>query len=293
MISIIKGILNHPLNRRDKTKAFLRFLAWQFQSKILRTSRVIKLTEKSRINVIPGRPASTAHLYCGLFEFEDESFLLHFLRKNDLFVDIGANVGVYSILSSAHCGARSIAIEPIPDTAKLLQANVDLNSINNLVRIKNCGVSSTLGKIFFTTSLDSANHVKSDQDDQGETYMEIPTYPLDELLNSEIPALIKIDVEGFEKEVLSGGSATLLNSGLKAIIIELNGSGIKYGFNDDDINLLLLSFGFKVYSYNPYMRELVESTASDTENTLYIRDYDFVNSRLKKAESFNIHKRII
>lgn len=293
MISIIKGILNHPLNKGNKTKAFLRFLLWQLQSRIVRTSRIIDLTEKSRMFVIPGRPASTAHLYCGLFEFEDESFLMHFLRNEDLFVDIGANVGVYSILGSAHCKAQTIAIEPIPDTSRLLKKNIELNGIDNLVRVRNCGLSSKPGKIFFTTSLDSANHVKSDQDDQSEEYLEIPTLPLDAILGSESPSLLKIDVEGFEQEVLSGGTATLSNNALKAIIIELNGSGLKYGFKDEDIDSLLLSHGFKVYSYNPFTRDLIESVFSNTENTLYIRDYDFVSERLKSSESFNVRGKVI
>jgi FkbM family methyltransferase len=293
MISFIKGILNHPLNKGNKTKAFLRFLGWQIQSRTLGTSRIINITEKSRMYVIPGRPASTAHLYCGLFEFEDEAFLIHFLRREDLFVDIGANVGVYSILSSAHCKARSIAIEPIPDTIELLKKNIELNDVENLVRVKNCGVSSKPGQILFTTSLDSENHVKSNQDDQREKYLEIPTLPLDEILALEIPSLLKIDVEGFEQEVLSGGTATLTNDVLKAIIIELNGSGMKYGFHDEDIDTLLLRHGFKVYSYNPYTRELVESGFSNAENTLYIRDYDFVSERLKNAESFNIQGILI
>ena len=141
--------------------------------------------------------------------------------------------------------------------------------------------------------MDSANHVKSDQDDQSEKYLEIPTLPLDEILASESPSLLKIDVEGFEQEVLSGATATLSNNILKAIIIELNGSGLKYGFNDEDIDSLLLSHGFKVYSYEPYTRELIESVFSNAENTLYIRDYDFVSDRLKSAESFNVQGRVI
>ncbi|WP_295433058.1 hypothetical protein [uncultured Thiodictyon sp.] len=54
-------------------------------------------------------------VYCGLHEFEDLAVALRFLQPRDLFIDIGPNVGSYSILGAA-AGARCFAIEPIPRT---------------------------------------------------------------------------------------------------------------------------------------------------------------------------------
>jgi hypothetical protein len=56
----------------------------------------------------------TGNLYAGLHEFSEMGFLLHLLRQNDLFVDVGANLGSYTVLASAVCQARNIAFEPVP-----------------------------------------------------------------------------------------------------------------------------------------------------------------------------------
>jgi hypothetical protein len=76
---------------------------------------------------------ATGNIYSGLHEFEDMGFLLHFLRPDDLFVDIGANIGSYTILASAAIGAATIAFEPVPDTHEWLRLNVAINNVDNKV----------------------------------------------------------------------------------------------------------------------------------------------------------------
>lgn len=288
MIRVIKDIIFHPLNKKRKLSALLTFLFWQIRSRFFNKKTVIDITEKSKLNVIKGRTSSTGMLYCGLFEFEDQSFLLHFLREDDLFVDVGANIGVYTILSSAHCKSKSISIEPIPNTIGILKSNIKLNNIENLVTIKPFGISEKPGKMLFTNSHDSINHVKSDTDVKNESYIKIKTNSLDEIIGNNSPIMLKIDVEGFEKEVVSGGINTLSNLNLKAIIIELNGCGSNYGYDDSEINSIILNYGFKPYVYNPYSRVLSFSKYLNSENTLYIRDIDFVQKRLINSKKFKI-----
>ena len=249
---------------------------------------IINITDKSKLNVIKGRASSTGMLYCGLFEFEDQSFLLHFLRENDLFVDVGSNIGVYTILSSAHCKSKTIAIEPIPSTIEILKSNIKLNNIENLVNVKPFGISEKPGKLFFTDSLDSINHVKSKLDDENGNFIEISTDSLDNIIGNVNPTMLKIDVEGFEKAVIDGGVNTLSNLSLNAIIIELNGCGLNYGYTDEEINSIILSYGFKAYSYNPYTRELNSSKYKRSENTLYVRDVNYVQKLLTNSKKFKI-----
>lgn len=58
---------------------------------------------------------------------------LHFLRPGDLFLDIGANVGTYTVLASGVCGGKIMAFEPDPRTLRHLQRNIELNQLENLV----------------------------------------------------------------------------------------------------------------------------------------------------------------
>jgi hypothetical protein len=64
---------------------------------------------------LKGLTGATGNWYCGLDAFEDMAFLLHFMREEDLFVDVGANIGSYTILAGNEVGAETIEIEPITD----------------------------------------------------------------------------------------------------------------------------------------------------------------------------------
>lgn len=100
---------------------------------------------------------------------------------------------------------------------------------------------------------------------------------------------MKIDVEGFEYPVLKGCPKTLTNPILKAVIIELNGSGIRYGFQDNAIHGHLVEAGMSPYTYLPLERRLVPSESYNrVGNTIYIRDLQFVEDRVKNQRSIRI-----
>ena len=112
-------------------------------------------------------------------------------------------------------------------------------------------------------------------------------------ISEDIPLLIKIDVEGFETEVLKGAKKILSNPILKAIIIELNGSGHRYGYDEKLIHQELLILGFQPYKYNPDRREVISTPSYGNHNTIYIRDEPYVSDRISKARKIKIgHKEI-
>jgi predicted RNA methylase len=98
---------------------------------------------------------ATKNLYCGLDDFEDMGFLLHALRPSDLFIDIGANVGSFTVLAGAVVGASCIAIEPIFETYKKLLDNIAINRLNGRCEALNVAVGSEEGELEFTAGLDS------------------------------------------------------------------------------------------------------------------------------------------
>lgn len=288
--STLKFIIDHPLNKGHKLEAIARFIQWQVRSRLNPKPIVHAFTEKSKIFIEKGMTGATGNLYCGLHEFNDMGFLLHFLRTDDLFVDVGANVGSYTILASAHSGAHSISFEPLPATFEKLKNNISLNRISENVKAFNIALGSQAGELQFTTTLDTMNHIAVDTQDEVVT---VKVSTLDEILNANsiAPLLMKIDVEGFETEVIKGALKSMKDSGLKAIIIELNGSGTRYGYDEKDIHQSLLNVGFSPYTYDPFSRKLTSVDLFGSLNTIYIRDFDFVQDRLKKAEKVKILKQ--
>lgn len=284
----LKLLLSHPLTRPNKIGAFSGFLKWQISSRLNPHPVIYPFTEKCNLIVKRGMTGATGNIYCGLHEFEDMGFLLHFLRPGDLFIDAGANIGSYTILASGHAGAHAIAVEPIPSTFDALAANIRVNDLSSKVAALNLGLGSKKGKLRFTRSFDTVNHVATTTE---EDTVEVEIQTLDEICKERKPQLLKIDVEGFETEVLAGGMETLNAADLKAIIIELNGSGGRYGFDEANIHNHLLSIGFKAFRYQPFERSFFELSTFGAHNTLYLRDFPFVQERVQKAEKVRIKKQ--
>lgn len=286
LFAILRFILSHPLARKNKGEALKRFFRYQLGKLFNPYPIVYPFTDKTKLIIEKGMTGATGNIYCGLHEFEDMSFLLHFLRPEDLFVDVGANIGSYTVLASGHAGSKTIAIEPIPATFRRLQNNLAINYLDSLVTAYNLGVGSKKGVLKFTTNLDTVNHVAIESTEMD--VIEVKVETLDQLLNGLHPSLIKIDVEGFESEVLSGASTILDDDALKAIIIELNGSGGKYGFSDQDVHTFLLSKKFSAYKFNPFDNSLVSVENYANNNTLYIRNINFVIERIQFSETIKI-----
>jgi FkbM family methyltransferase len=227
---------------------------------------------------------STGTIYTGLQEFPDCALLLHLLRPSDLFIDAGANVGVYTILASGAVGGHTISIEPIPCTYARLAANIRINDIASRVMSYNIGLGRANGTLRFTTDLDTCNHVVTDSNQGGHT-IEVPVRPLDEILGGKTPTLIKIDVEGWESEVLTGAQATLQQRSLLGLIIEMNSKGKELNPNEQSVKDCLTHHGFHPYAYAPFTRQLVPLTSKNlnASNTIYLRDIEAVQERLVAA----------
>ncbi len=290
LLTIKKFLDAHPLSKKHKLKAYYRFLSWQISQFLFPGERVVPFTGNTKLVVKKGLTGATGNIYTGLHEFSDMSFLLHFLRQEDLFFDIGANVGSYTILASGYVRANTIAIEPIPETFTWLLKNIKLNNIENRVTAKNIGLGADNKKLYFTSSYNTVNHVASPPEIEGDkNILEVEVETFDSLVDTTgVPVLVKIDVEGYETEVINGMKRYMQSTMLKAIIIELNGSGFRYGYDEAQIHKYLMENDFSPYQYDPFLRSLLLIEEFGTHNTIYIRDIAFVEDRIEKAEKINV-----
>jgi len=285
MKQIITFLLNHPIGTKKPFKALFRFFYWQFTYRFLKKEKLVfSVTEKSKMVLRPGLTGASGNYYCGLLEFNDMAFCLHFLRKEDTFFDVGANVGIYTILASGHVGCQTFAFEPDKDTLLHLRENLKLNEIDKIVSIEEKAVGEKAGMIKFSVAKDTINHVIS-QNDNSSAFHEVEMTFLDHF-QSQLPKMIKIDVEGFEWNVLNGAKQLLADPNLDVILIEINGSGKYFDVDDNSLHLLLTESGFQPYSYDPFNRKLSQLQTYGNLNTIYIRNEALVKDRLINAESF-------
>jgi len=289
LLSTLKFIVQHPLNKGRKVQALLGFLKWQIGSRLVPGEIIYHWINDAKFIVQPGETALTQNIYCGLMEFHDMAYVLHVLNSEDLFIDVGANVGSYTILACAVKGARGYCFEPIPSTFQRLINNIKLNDLMDRVKSYNIGLGDKEGDLFFTTNLNCSNHMLAD----GESIInavKVKILSLDTVLANESPAVIKIDVEGLESLVINGMLHTLENPSLHSVIMELNGSGRRYGFNDERIIEKMLGFGFRMYTYEPFSKSLkpVLKKNENMGNVLFLRNVDFISQRLANASCIKI-----
>lgn len=289
IISVISRIFNHPLNKKRRFLAIFLFFSWQIKSRLFPTKvYFFNFCEKTKMLLKRGLTSSTGNYYCGLHEEIEMLFLLHYLREDDVFLDVGANIGAYSLLAASERGSQTFAFEPIPSTYELLQLNISKNNLSNKITAYNKGVGSKYDKLLFTSELGAKNRIIVNSD-SSKKLIEVDVVDIDTFLPEVWPSVIKIDVEGFEYKVLEGSRKKLENKNLQVLILENNESGQYYGATTGEVISLMKSYNFSIYRYEPFNRDLSsfdEQTQNQlSPNLLFIRNIQFVEDRINEMKT--------
>lgn len=208
---------------------------------------------------------------------KDDVFLAAYLKKGDIVLDIGANIGTVAIASAILTGpsGRIFAFEPHPRIYKFMNSNIRLNGCANIETF-NLALGDSSGEIMLTDGY---------SDDQNKVQLDAPSgkvqrifvKPLDAVLenrlkNIERIALMKIDVEGFELFVLKGARQILLRC--ECVYIESFEEHFnKYGYSTNDLLKILIDSGFCIYKKNNGRLEHIHLPyiSIDCENILAFR----------------------
>lgn len=179
------------------------------------------------------------------FYRDEERFVKSLLSPGDVFVDVGCNIGLLSLAAKVAVGAdgRCIAFEANPVIAQYARLNSLLNGSS--IEVVNAALGSISGLVSISVSEpDDEVFVKANP--QSGTNLIVPVMRLDDLLSSISVKLLKIDVEGYELEVLKG-AVTLLQS-CEFIYLEIcDRLSSRFGSSGDDILSFLSALGFSLY----------------------------------------------
>lgn len=271
---------NHPLTKNEKLNTLIRYLIFHIR---FRDGDEIAIPFSNGHLIISKGDGSQAHYFTYLEDFEEMVFLLHFLRGEDQFVDVGANIGVYSILAASQIGCKTIAFEPSGKNYSILQENLHLNNLQDFIEIHNFALgdkseSKTIG------AKGALTYITNNQDLE---LQKIKIQKLDDF--AEYAQLIKIDVEGFEEFVLKGAEQVLNHPDTHAVIIELAGYN-RYNSSNTIIHDLMIKKSFFPVQYFPEIREIkkIESFRIDQFNTIYIKNLKLVKERIIESPKFKI-----
>jgi FkbM family methyltransferase len=175
--------------------------------------------------------------------------LISLLKSGDVVYDVGANVGVYSIILSKVVGnnGKVIAFEPEKESLIRLEQNIKLNSLANIIVIDkalgekdesaNLYISGTTGNFSLVNIYDKEAKSESVEIVNGDSFVN-----QQKLL---IPKAVKIDVEGYEYSVLFGLKNTLSLPDCKIICCEVHVGLFPEGISEEKIIEFIKSLGFK------------------------------------------------
>ncbi|MBU3925958.1 FkbM family methyltransferase, partial [Patescibacteria group bacterium] len=172
------------------------------------------------------------------------------LKPGMIFVDIGANIGYFSLVSAKLVGDQGqvYAFEPDPDNFNLLEKNIKANNYKNIIAV-NKAVSNKSGKARLYLEPDNlcAHSLVAKNDNK---FVEVETVILDEFLKDKKIDVIKIDVEGFEPVVLEGMKNIIKNNDKISIITEFYPEAIKKaGYSPEKYKNDLKDLGFKLNEF--------------------------------------------
>lgn len=177
--------------------------------------------------------------------FEDLKEICSILKSGDVFFDIGANFGMYSLAVHDKFG-KNVSIhcfEPENDAFRRLSQNRKINKAN--WKINKIALGESSGWTFITDSLGGYNHIVEDSTQGNLTVLTT----LDEYCKQSSISLIdlmKVDVEGFELFVLKGAEGLFKSKSIKQLIFEVDDHEKRYDVKKSDYQELLEKYGYRI-----------------------------------------------
>lgn len=179
-----------------------------------------------------------------------EEFSVEFLNPGDTFIDVGANIGCVTAAGSVTVGetGRVFAIEAHPRTFSYLERTVALNKATNVTCL-NVALGATDGTVCFTDERRKDDNNRVSQD--ASSGLEVPCVPLTSIVqNNSIDHidLLKIDVEGFEMQVLRGAESILPKVDCMYIEV-LDHTLRKFGSSAEEVIAFVRAQGFELFRF--------------------------------------------
>ena len=217
------------------------------------------------------------------------------------FVDVGANLGLYSCIAANKMpsGGKVIAFEPVPENLGYLRRNLELNKQTSQITIEEQAVGQARGTIqIYLLEGSTCRHSPSAKNVfNSTTSITAPVISLDEYVQRKLPArpikMIKIDVEGYEVAVLRGAHKTLREDKPTLFIEFVPENLLNCGFSPDEFLDLIFEIYDEVFLIDE-PRATVRPCRKDDLRRYSVRRYRHMNANLIAISTSNsTHHRVI
>jgi FkbM family methyltransferase len=225
----------------------------------------------------------------GNYESVELRMIRRFLKKDSVVLDIGANVGWYTLnLAKSVLQGRIIAFEPIPKTYGYLVKNIALNGLAN-IKTHNIGLAKKAGyfDFYYNRKYPGATSLADIMNEPGVVLARCRVEKLDNFLKkSKIKRVdfIKCDVEGAEKFVIEGGLETIKENKPIIFMELLRKWSAKFNYHPNSIISMLREIGYGCFVIHKTRLKRIQEITETTQQTnfcfLDINKYSKLLSRL-------------
>jgi FkbM family methyltransferase len=274
----------------DAVKNKYKQFRWN-QVKLQGKGYIYRLCDSIKIKLYPDDVLSEI-IFKENFEKNEQLFVRKFLKPGDIFFDIGANIGLFTLIGaySVSKTGHVFAFEPCAAIYNRLLENININHFSN-VKSYQMAISDKMEAHILTKSIDgygawnSLAHPTAGSlfDQEIVQCITIDTFVTQNKLEGKI-VLMKIDIEGWELYALNGAKQTLTRNDAPDLLIEFTEINAQSaGTSCSAVYNRLLEFGYKMYSIDINNRILAYDPLRESYpylNLLATKRIDFVCRRL-------------
>ncbi len=215
---------------------------------------MVHLMSDVRMFAVPGSGASSSVVYGNPPDWLEMGVWGSALSPGDLFVDVGANVGIYSLWAAGH-GAHVIAVEPEPSAIHQLRVNISMNP-HLRIEVVEAALSDVQGEGQLAAQ-GATSHISS-AGTVGAVAIRLTT--LDEIIGGRSAAGVKVDVEGAERLVMAGAKRALAEHRIKLLQLEWNArSELHFGESRLPVLEALRQYGYECFRPSRSLKPVVLS----------------------------------
>lgn len=263
--SKLRWLFSHEICRKHPLRTFWRLIFWELL-RLTNGHMNYKYDDDFEITLLPNEGASRLTYYFGVSEPELFRVYNELLRPKMIVVDAGANIGLHALFFSKRVGegGKIYAFEPAKNIFRRMMEHIKNNQVANIE-----GLCLALGARQGTAA------VVDNEEDTSRTFLrcsppnsgETPTAAVETLdAFAKIRGLeridfLKIDVEGFESEILEGALSLLTRQAIKVIQIELDERSLnRAGSEKSSVVSLLIEKGYSLCHWHSPTKGFVRST---------------------------------